>query len=937
VSLGAGSFGSGTFGEPGSGINGTAGQALLTAWSFKPGSQEVVLVNGSVVTGYQLGSGQYQPDWGNAIWEQFFSGQRGTQGARLAGAEPQNRPLSLPIGIQAVSPDFMHAALSVLWGLDDEWRRFGGVIKWRPQGATYNQYFDVLSSSARVLNWDWLYHNRSYVVAELAPVCAPYLFGDPYDIFDGFDTDSSGYYTKDADGALMVIKGGALQPTAIGTSRWRHTSRGFSYGDQQVTLKITTGSTVTSYLGSIFICADTAGAATYLAAELTGGNLNLVKRVVDTPSTLAGTAFALSANTTYWLRIRREGRRLDATVYTSEPTPLGAGGSGVNYTMTLAEHWAFAPGHTGFRFAAVALGERYDDFRVEPYTYSANVGLPDERPFYPKIAGDGPALGEFSVSVSGASNAPVWGLLGWWARAMIWNWCANGDFEDDDDGWSVAAVAGVTGAATSKARSTTAARNKYGGANLQVVCPATANTGATFKMRRRFYEGRTYVVLIWASAASATTLSRCRLGVSGDIASSSAVALSPTPTLYTAQWTPTTNQNGAYACFEITAATGSTLSIDGVCVFEARPATLTNSIVAGDGTCVVDRIPDDWPAVPFSAIAESEIIRVESIVNSTRTLTITRGLEGTTAASHASAIGIIPLPEIRGHYEGKGAQPPVGVIEAESADAGNLFTWAVTSSGSYRLGDYLYASGLGAAGSAAADWLIDPHLLVPDDYAKEEIAVEVWGRVVLHSGLTAPTVILSVAPENATVASGVLSSSYGAIRYSEEWGSAGKALVKPSSGEAVRFTRLGTVRLPVDLRRPLRSRLQVRVTWTGASSATSGLDYLVLVPVASRALSPSAKVNDASFPKFFASTAETLKTIRSDLSGLVSKPPFAPSSDHGLGGSLIELQGANSDILVKLSSLVPDDPTSDTTTEELSYTGYMHLAVTPRFRTARGS
>jgi hypothetical protein len=569
--------------------------------------------------------------------------------------------------------------------------------------------------------------------------------------------------------------------------------------------------------------------------------------------------------------------------------------------------------------------------------------MPDDRALTPPIVGDAPALADLSVTL-GSTNIPLWALLAWWQRPLNWNLCSNGDFEDDVDGWSVAAVAGVTGAATSNVRNTTAARNKYGGANMQVVCPATANTGTTFKINRRFYQGRDYLLLLWVSSASQTTTARPRLGVSGDIASAgSAAALSPTPTLRTVTWSPTADRDGAYACFEITAATATTMNIDGVNVVETRAATISVAMDATQTTVVVDRIPDDWPQAPFLALIEEELIRVDAINAATRTLTIARAVEGSTPNSHnyPPAFQIIPLPELRSHYEGKGAQPPVGVIEAESADAGNLFTWAVTASASYRLGNYLYKSAISGAGSAAADWLVDPHLLVPDDYTQGELAIEVWGRIVLHSGLTAPVAILSAAPESATVSSGVMTSNFGAIRYAEEWGSTGKALVKPSSGEAIRFVRLGTMRFPVDRSKPLRWRLQLRMTWTGASSATIGCDFLMLAPMNGRALGPTAKANDANYPKFIASANETTKTIRADLSGFVSKPPGAGQADHGLGGSLIELPPGNTDWLVKTSTLVPDDPTSGTTTEsdggQTSAAGVVHLSVTPRWRTARSS
>jgi hypothetical protein len=919
---------------------------LLQARSNKPGSSPVTLVDGLTATGYRLGAGTHQPDWGNAIWESFFSGIRGTQGRKVAGSEPQDRQLLLPIGIIASTSDAMHAAASVLWDLDEELRRFQGVITWRPEGATFKQYFDVLSCSARIADYDWFYHNQHVAVVELAPLCAPLLRCDPMDIFDGFDTNTAADYTKDADGALLTIKGGQLVPSQTGTSRWRHTARGYSYGDQEATIKVTTGSTVTNLEVGVTICADTGGADTYLRANLWSNTLRIDKVTTGSVVNLVNTAFTVNANTTYWLRIRREGRRLTASVYVLEPSPLLPPDATCTYTLTVVENWAFAFGHTGLRPVVVSTGERYDDFRVEPYTYNP-ASLPDQRALRPAIVGDAPALVDLTVAHGdGTGSAPIFCLASWWERPSVWNYVWNGDFEDDVDGWSVAAVAGVTGAATSIARSTVAARTKYGIANGQVVCPATANTGATFKIRQRFYQGRDYILLVWASSAAGTTLVRARLGVSGDIANSGTPALTTIPTLMAATWSPTADRDGAYVAVEITAATGTTWNIDGVVVIEARPASLTNLIASGDTSCVVDRIPEDWPPAPFLAVLDPltarELVRVESIAVSTRTLQITRGVEGSIAAGHASGMSLMPLPELRPHLEGKGAPPALGILEAEGCDTGNLSTWAIASSGSYRSGEYLNSGAIAGAGNAFADWLIDPNLLVPDDYAGLEIAVEVWARIVLHGGLASAKALLTLTPENSTVSAGTITSLYGHKRYPEEWGSTLRDLPLTNVGSQIAtLFRLGTLRMVVDRSRPLRSRLGLKVTWTYTSgSPVFNLDYLLLAPKRGSALSPTGQYYDANYPEFISGIQETIKTIRSDASGLVARGvalgvanPAYP--DHGLGGGgLLEIPAGPVDALLKLSSSPPDEPIPGTS-EQLAHTVAAHYAITPRFRTAR--
>jgi hypothetical protein len=43
--------------------------------------------------------------------------------------------------------------------------------------------------------------------------------------------------------------------------------------------------------------------------------------------------------------------------------------------MSVVENWAFVPGHAGLRLVVVSTAERYDDFRVEPFTYGSAVAF----------------------------------------------------------------------------------------------------------------------------------------------------------------------------------------------------------------------------------------------------------------------------------------------------------------------------------------------------------------------------------------------------------------------------------------------------------------------------------------------------------------------------------------------------------------------------------
>jgi hypothetical protein len=341
---------------------------ILTGRSNKPGSSDVVLVNGdSPDTGYRL----LQPNLGGIDWNKFYSGVRGTQGARLVGAEPQNRQVLLNLEVVGTSQDNLHQRLDTLWDLDAEWRRFGGTLTWRPRNGSFKLYFDVLDSAARIGDYDRNLHMLDRVKVDLAPVCGPYVKGDPFDIYDPFTIDTSADYTVDAAGGGFSIKGGQLVPTATGTAIWRHSGRGYTYGDTEATLACTTGSVVTNYEAGVYVNADTTGAQTYLSAEIlaAAAQIRVVKRSNGSPTTLASNAFTVNASTSHWLRIRHEGRLATAEVFTTAPTPLATPAATATYTLDYSENQNFRTGQSGFRLVVVSTGERYDDFTVEPYTY----------------------------------------------------------------------------------------------------------------------------------------------------------------------------------------------------------------------------------------------------------------------------------------------------------------------------------------------------------------------------------------------------------------------------------------------------------------------------------------------------------------------------------------------------------------------------------------
>lgn len=270
------------------------------------------------------------------------------------------------------------------------------------------------------------------------------------------------------------------------------------------------------------------------------------------------------------------------------------------------------------------------------------------------------------------------------------------------------------------------------------------------------------------------------------------------------------------------------------------------------------------------------------------------------------------------------AAAPFGIIEAETA--ANLSGWSVVAGPTARGNSLLLDEAAAATDVYTASWPVDPSLMTPDAFASE-VAIEVWARVTMASTIVTPNLTLSVRPEDGL--------SYGSARYTDEWGSAGKLLTVPSAGSQYRMVRLGTLRMLVDTLRARKWTLWLGGSVGAGSSGAWGVDYLLLGPAGARACSPSSKANDSGFPQFIASPAETSKTIRHDLSARVAKPPAYGHPDHGLGGQLLELPPGEDELLVKLSNLVPDDPTVNATTEQLAHTATVHAAITPRWNLLR--
>lgn len=218
---------------------------------------------------------------------------------------------------------------------------------------------------------------------------------------------------------------------------------------------------------------------------------------------------------------------------------------------------------------------------------------------------------------------------------------------------------------------------------------------------------------------------------------------------------------------------------------------------------------------------------------------------------------------------------------------------------------------------------IDPSVLYRDDFTRNEVQLEVWARIKLNTAHAA-TVVTSLEP---TAAAGATS------RYTSEYGKTGKLLAAPSSGSGWYFYRLGTLPATVDPNNPAGYRLTVSTSFSATAAQPFQIHYLAIVPAKQRALTPTARTLDSSYPRFLYSTAAAEKTIRNDLSGWLAPSGGVQYPDSGLGGQMLEILPGNTNLFVKPTRGVPDNAgTQDDETQTLTLSG----TVIPRYYLAKG-
>lgn len=790
-------------------------------------------------------------------------------GSRRVAEIHDNGQMETSLYIHGVSQNDCLVKLDALLAIMED-ARTQNYWEWRPDGVTYSTYFEMRGTA-----WDPQYRWVEFKMGAAMKVTivaniAPLGLGDPLDIYDDYSVDSIADYTFDAGGAGNVsITGGVMTAVANLTTEniARHTARGYTFLDHQETRKFTPGATITGFKGAAILrgVAATTRLEAYVDDDGANSRLRIDKVIAGARTNLvsANLGARISNGTAFFVRGRSEGNLVFAEYFTSEPTPSGTPTSSVSVTLSSAEQTTFVAGAGGWAWIPQHASASMDEYRSEPYTYRAR-GLPDTIDLK-AIPGTAPAKFDCRVGVP-ATTVQVWSLIGWVSKPAVHNPVWNGDLEDS---------ALVSGGVPS------------GWFNADIGAVAYVNAGATLT------RDTTISKLGSTSLKVVTTASPGSQGAQFRIFRKFHKGVTYTASLWIRSTAAMSASLGDFA------------------------GTVGNFSYYGGSAQQIPSTASAWVQVTWiwtpSADTHGAALTISHNAAAAQTFYVdgVQVYEGTVA------------PTIGRHAEGKGAYPPFGVLQAEAAIPSTLTNWLITASGGTLGGYYLAGTTIT---TASAEWMIDPALLVGDDFSAE-VTVDVYAR---FANITAAAVslnlVLSAIPE-----------SNAAARIYSEWGSAGRSVPVPSASGSARVARLGALTFPVDAANASRWRLKLAATLGVA--ANLNFDYLILVPRKQFAAGPTAKPNDSSYPAFFHSgTVEEVKTIRSDLSGLYQLPPGPTARDSGLGGQLLEMAPGDVQALLKLSETVPDDPTVNTASEDTpSPAASVHFAVQPCYQLTRSS
>jgi hypothetical protein len=562
----------------------------MTLTANDPAASSITLLDGTTTGKWALLDGA---DFGDAVWDVAYSGARGTLGALPTSSRVQNRVVNLPLGLWPDDMDDSAAQRAALTRVVDLMRIHGGRITFQRTDQAVRQHLVVFAGGVTSTPWTVREELDGRAQVRLQFTCDPYVNGDQMRITDTFAADTEANYTFDSSGfgaaaGNVTISSNRLNINTSGQlGHMIHTSTGLLFGDHQVAVRFIIPSLADTFIGAVL---KRVAAGSMLTCRLAdNGSSSLIIDTISGSSytNLVSTGITrITAGTPYWVIGRIEGNTVYCELWSQPPTLDGTAVAATSAVLSGSAKTTFGEGTTGqagMNWYTAPTGPFIEGFDVRPYVYrGANFtgrAIPERIRLDGAIPGDAPARAEIEVAVgpgaSLAASTARFGLIAHTQRPVTHNLLPDGGFEltDTFQQWAATAVTGVlANAGTSITRVTTAAR--YGAASAQIVAPATANSGARCAIYHPhgFRPGVTYTAELWTRSAAGTTNMRIRLGVSGDIGSETAAALSATWTRRTVTWTPTARTTIAYLVAEITAATATTFQIDGCMVYEGTTA-----------------------------------------------------------------------------------------------------------------------------------------------------------------------------------------------------------------------------------------------------------------------------------------------------------------------------------------------------------------------------
>ena len=279
--------------------------------------------------------------------------------------------------------------------------------------------------------------------------------------------------------------------------------------------------------------------------------------------------------------------------------------------------------------------------------------------------------------------------------------------------------------------------------------------------------------------------------------------------------------------------------------------------------------------------------------------------------------------------DGWGAVIPFGVLDVNAFFQPTAFTSQASTDA--RGGSVLGVAS-GSVGSALYTWIVNPSKFIASEGV--DVPIEVWALVDIDSTRTDLRLPVYTIP---------MSSNTSLAQYAIEFGSSGRLVKQPTSGNQLKLVFLGT--LMFDCSSDYRSSLMLTIDPSSASGGRFGIDYIMLLPSGSAAMTQSGTL--AASTVYFAGGGASAKIVNSELAGfevqgigsMLTEPDIAPARTSGIVGNPLTLQSQYEPMIV---IAVPNDedgasftagldPSDSAAGTETHYSLFnYHLDVTPR-------